>query len=508
MENLQSLIESFTESTPAVKMANGSDYPEYKVVNRTLPYFTPEEKENLDGYYSDIETEEEDKLYNGLVFESTIDQTTNAKSWMERINLLQIRLSQTEDPDEIDEIKQRLVAMGWNPEVKYNIENSIKAANRFINLVLLKHRMVIEDVSNWKITDADIINESKLPDLFRPIYLVFIKGESKFSDLITAVTNGEFSHAAISLDESMEHLYSYNVADGTVGPFGGFSRETIKNYPQNNRFAVYSVVLDKPSYKIIKEKIDYVINNADKTKYAFKNIFTFPMKVIGSTNKFEPEMICSQFVDSLLKLANVDLAPDIPASKISPQKLYEVIKNSDHGFKVFDGFTKDYNSTKARSIMSKVVMKKILNKNEACIIEARSIPVEINHDGDVLLSNPFPNFDEEYYASHKLLMQYEKSGNLEGMKYELCRLFYMNYILESKLYHNKILSNKEKNIKTRARILNDFNKYLKYVLSKDKNFNFAQYYEKSPFYAHTYKITKPTVLAVGDLVKYVASIIA
>ena len=507
MENLQSLIESFTESTPAVKMANGTDYPEYKVVNRFTPYFTPEEKDNLDGYYSDIETEEEDKLYDGLVYESNIDQTTTAKPWMVKVKLLQMKLTQTEDPEEIEEIKERLLALGWNPEIEYNLENSIKAANRFTKLILPKNRMIIEDVSNWEVTDADIINESKLPDLFRPVYLVFTKGDSKFSDLITTVTGGEFSHAAISLDESMEHLYSYNVSDGTVGLLGGFSRESIKRYSQNNRFAVYSVVLDKLSYNIIKEKIDYMINNADKTKYAFKNILVFPLKSIGSTNRFEAEMICSQFVDSLLKLVNVDLAPDIPASKISPQKLYEVIKNSNHGFMVFDGTAKDYNAVKARNIMSKVIMKKIIPKHEGCIIEARSIPIEVSHNGDVLLSNPFPNFDEEYYASHKLLMQYEKSGNIEAMKYELCRLFYMNYILESRLYHNKILSNKEKNIKTRARILNDFNKYLKYVLSKDKSFNFAEYYESSPFYAHTYKITKPTVLAVGDLTKYIASII-
>ena len=40
----------------------------------------------------------------------------------------------------------------------------------------------------------------------------------------------------------------------------------------------------------------------------------------------------------------------------------------------------------------------------------------------------FLNLDDEYAQSHKLLMNYEKTNNYEGMKYELCRLFYMNYV--------------------------------------------------------------------------------
>jgi hypothetical protein len=89
------------------------------------------------------------------------------------------------------------------------------------------------------------------------------------------------------------------------------------------------------------------------------------------------------------------------------------------------------------------------------------------------------------------------------MKYELARLYYMNYIIEKKLYHNKNLKNKQENIKTRARILNDFNKYLKYVLSKDKNFNFSEYYEGSPFYAHTIEIKSSTIGKIKDIISYI-----
>ena len=73
------------------------------------------------------------------------------------------------------------------------------------------------------------------------------------------------------------------------------------------------------------------------------------------------------------------------------------------------------------------------------IIEAK-LPIQFNKDGDALLTNTFVDFDAEYSSSHKLLLQYAKSKNLEGIKYELARLYYMNYILERRLYHNKFLN--------------------------------------------------------------------
>ena len=79
----------------------------------------------------------------------------------------------------------------------------------------------------------------------------------------------------------------------------------------------------------------------------------------------------------------------------------------------------------------------------------------------------------------------------------------MNYKLEKKIYSNKYRKNKEANVKVRARILNDFNKYMKVVLKKDPGFNFAAYYETSPFYANTIEINKGTIKGVKSLINYI-----
>ena len=102
-----------------------------------------------------------------------------------------------------------------------------------------------------------------------------------------------------------------------------------------------------------------------------------------------------------------------------------------------------------------------------------------------------------------MLLQDDEANNYESMKYELARLYYMNYLLEKRINNNKFKNNKDKNIKTRARILNDFNKYIKIILKKDSTFNFAQYYEASPFYANTIEIKKGTIKGLKSLINYI-----
>ena len=79
----------------------------------------------------------------------------------------------------------------------------------------------------------------------------------------------------------------------------------------------------------------------------------------------------------------------------------------------------------------------------------------------------------------------------------------MNYLLEKRIHSNRFKKNIDKNIKTRARILNDFNKYIKVVLSKEPDFNFAKYYEASPFYANTIEIKKGTIKGLKSLINYI-----
>ena len=99
-----------------------------------------------------------------------------------------------------------------------------------------------------------------------------------------------------------------------------------------------------------------------------------------------------------------------------------------------------------------------------------------------------------------MLVSYEKTNNIEGMKYELCKLWFMNTLLEKKIYNNK-KDDKTKYHKARAKILNDFNYYLKYICKHDKDFNFTEYYNNTPFSDAATKIDKHTLKYGVRLIK-------
>ena len=57
----------------------------------------------------------------------------------------------------------------------------------------------------------------------------------------------------------------------------------------------------------------------------------------------------------------------------------------------------------------------------------------------------------------------------------------------------------KKLIDLRARVLNDFKKYLKIVLDSDKEFNFGDYYKNSEYYDSNIMIDKETLSLIRGL---------
>ena len=512
------------------------------------PYFTPEESAQFKGYYSEASAAFANKsIYHNIEtleneLRNTIDpdeiaaikaeldalgsysgeaeeiysEATGTQfepiSWHKKVTMLMTQLKMEEDPLRIDQIKQSLVDLGWNPEVDYTIENQIKAKKRiesiyqekYKNIFTLDLTSIVESLN----TDEEVISES-FDDHIKPIHVVIVKGDTPFANVITTATNSQFSHSAICIDNNFNNLYSFNLTNG-VNKNGGFSIERIDDYPKDNRLAVFSFFVTKDNYDKIAERIKMLADNIHNTAYSVANILTIPFKRININ--FDNSMICSQFVDSILKMANIDITGK-DSSHVVPNDFYKAGSNiKGKVYKVFDGIVKDFKPKKVISYVNKMAKKNkpiiegatnLLDDFIYPVLIEAKLPIQFNKDGDALLTNPIVDFDREYSASHKLLLQYHRANNMEGMKYELARLYYMNYILERRLYHNKSLSNKEKNIKTRARVLNDFNKYIKYVLEKEPNFNFSEYYEKSIFYPHTVEVKSGTILKLKDVINYI-----
>ena len=98
-------------------------------------------------------------------------------------------------------------------------------------------------------------------------------------------------------------------------------------------------------------------------------------------------------------------------------------------------------------------------------------------------------------------MEYDKQESYDPMKFELAKMQFFITLLEKKIYkQGKDKSVKE--LKVRARFLNDFKKYLKIVVANDKTFNFTEYYERSPFNDAIIQIDKNTLKFGWEALKY------
>lgn len=486
---------------------------EYKWEFMYSPYFHPKEINELSGYYSDeVEDCANDIFKEYVNYCYGYENNFNPVEWDNTVRRLSYKLEYSTDVNESNILKQSLIKIGWNPEVEYNANNILKAKNRLESIIKedYKNVSVLNVQSQFDVFDEyRTVLESENKRI-HPISIVLVKGNSKFSDAIAKVTNGPYSHSAICLDEDFNRLYSFN-AKHYSNKDGGLSLESIRTYPKENNMAVFSFFVNDKSYKKINDTVQSILYDINKSRYSFINIITMPFNNINLN--MNEKMICSQFVDKLLKLVDTDIT-NKDSSKVTPNYLYaNCIKNSKI-YKVYDGTVEAFDFDKATKFITALSKKsKPINENTTIlyeytvnqyeypvISEARKLPLQIKDNGDVLLSNPLIDFEAEYSACHKVLLQYEKAGNAEAMKYELARLYYMNYIIEKRLYNNKFKKSNSANLKTRARILNDFNKYMKYVLEKEPDFNFSKYYEASPFYANTVEIKSGTIKGIKSLI--------
>ena len=479
------------------------------------PFFDPREIQILEGFYStdvDDSTNEFLKEYTNYYF--GYQNEFNILKWDSKIRELYYKLEYCTDHQERNRLKQSIVNMGWNPEIPYNEQNQIKAKKRLESIISNMYEGVaILDIQSLynSFNESEVITESKKQKLY-PISIILSKGPSKLSDLIANATDGPFSHAAICIDGDLKRLYSFNM-DNKINKSGGFSLESIKDYSrENRRIAIFTFFVNEESYTAISNNIQSSLYNIKNSVYSVKNIITLPFKNINLNRS--NAMICSQFVDKMLKIANIDIT-NKDSSKVTPNYLYNISLKNARIYKVYDGSTDDFNIDKASKFINSMARKsKPINETfdivkeytinqylYPTICEAKQVPLQFKDNGDLIVNNPFIDFDTEYFSSHKLLLQYEKTNNIDGMKYELARLYYMNYILEKRIYSYKFNNKREDNIKTRARILNDFSKYLAIVLKTEPNFNFAKYYEDSIFSANTFEIKGATLKKFKDIIK-------
>lgn len=561
------LISSTINNTIELFLNNISNIVNKDTIPNNMPFFDPYEMDSL-GVFS-----RDSNRYSVEPDDNMIDSKTYVKEWYEKYKLLfhgiftedvfvlfDKRITKLNelysnfdyikencDINKINARKQSILELGWNPEIDFNDENRHRASNRVRSFMNTIYENQFIDLTSFSISETKDDIRDEHPVLF-PVYIILLEGKSVFGNVVRAVSHSEFSHSAIGFDSRLDRLYSFNM-NGT----NGLSYEKLTNYNKEAKLNVFTIFVKEKDLKSINRSLEYFILNKNKTRYSFLNVATLPLQIpVG----FDLKMVCSQFVDRILKLADIDIT-NKDSSIVYPNDFYLKSKTNNKIYTVYSGKVKDYNHVKVdrllRSIKGKEMYIKeftnniinestyiksiceninnidnlkildekshLLNKKSKDVYdtlikpylyinEVKEFPVQFDEDGNLLIKKIATiNFEAEYAQIHKLLMLYDKTNDIESMKYELSKLWFLNNVIETRLYDKKYKNDRESLLKVRARILNDYNKYLTIVLKKEKTFNFASYYDNSPFSDATYKINRSTLAFIKylalDLIKYI-----
>lgn len=174
-------------------------------------------------------------------------------------------------------------------------------------------------------------------------------------------------------------------------------------------------------------------------------------------------------------------------------------------YKIFKGDYKDFNEDCLGLHILYYLYKYKDNNNIVSSLESVDIfneakttnefPIEFNKDGDLLISKGRKiDFEGEYSRTHLALKIYEKNNNIIGMKYCICKLWYLNIKLEEKIHDKKSTIEEKKTAeKARSKIVNDITKYSQIVLKKDPNFDIIKTYQNSPFNDDKIRIPTSTI---------------
>ena len=476
-------------------------------------------------------------MCNGIVSENWSNQ------WISKLRLLYSDFDQIKESGDIDKInarKQSILHLGWNPEIEFTQENMVKADKRVNALLEFKGKYSHVDLTltaNDRLEDM-IDKEIEDRKQIKPVFVILDRGRKIYSPLIAKFTNSEYSHASIGFKDTMNDNYTY-LKDG-------FSNETLRDYG-DDRITVYAFFVSTEVADRLKTKIEDFKSNKNKTHYDFSKFVDFVIDK-DRENPDQYAQICSTFVDNVLKSADIYIASP-RRGIVTPEDINRGLNSSPNViYKLYDGIATKYDFRKIRAKITRMlrsnttkVLKEsyvgidekailldfinhhddrsmeLLKENanllsernrmiyeafiapyvEASVLEVRLFPVQFDKEGNLLIHQTkmkTADFAQHFEESNKLIQSYAKADDIEGIKFELAKLWYMNITIEKmlKTSRNKDFQ-RQYYIDCRARILNVFYKYIDIVLQKQKNFNFAEYYNNTPFSEASIKINNTTL---------------
>jgi hypothetical protein len=189
--------------------------------------------------------------------------------------------------------------------------------------------------------------------------------------------------------------------------------------------------------------------------------------------------------------------------KINTIKQLNVMESADLLKHISSGLIENFFTCDTENIYIHESLKNIremLTIEPVIVVREFKSPVRFTDLGELSIDLP-KNLQNEYNEAHKLLSLYDVT-NLNGIKHEVARLFYLNGIIEKKL---KRVKKTDKDFKTymdlRARILNDYSTYFKIIKQAEPTFDFMDYLKGTEYWNKTVTIDGSTLKYTGAYIK-------
>lgn len=350
-----------------------------------------------------------------------------------------------------------------------------------------------------------------------PVYIMLVHSGTAVSNAIKVVSHAEFSHAAISFDSSMDEMYSFARKDPRNPFIGGFRFESVGRGFYDNKhcpYAVYVVPCTETQIKKMKKRLNYFIQNQSKFKFDFVGLVK---NYLGIVDNPEYRWFCSRFVADILNAGAPKKNPYVEEPSLQDP---DDFKNTDYATYVIGGsdlmkYDQKLVDKRTKQILREEEMSRKV-QNESVIYDLdrdnpfgdlvlgyqfammdesvvdrfleylKSFKLKFDKNGNIVIRRrEYDQLDTHFRQSLKLIKAAEKAGNLDTVKYELCKIYYMISLIDRHYLGRKTSEKSEKvrkdMINLRAVMINVMHQHLKYVSTMDPQFNFQSYYASTKY---------------------------
>lgn len=365
-------------------------------------------------------------------------------------------------------------------------------------------------------TDMEIEDNKDIE--FYPIYI-----------LLNCDENGDnIFRMGLCIDNNFATIYS--VSDERVTTrYLPIQVETIDDFKSHGDILIIKCFyLDKSLYDNLSYKIRWLVNNPD-TLDKYNNLFRFCRADIDI--ELNHKLIVAQLIQLCVKIINIDFKngtnkdiyrmdnPNVYRLYIGLSKDF-IPRNISNMTNIIESVFNQYNpkriiteskvinnifSYKIENLHIKTDNKKINSLLEEVMdMLSPTSAIVPERDDSGYLEIP-ENIKTEVDKSYELLSTYNHN-DIQGVKQELARLFYLNSVLEQQIKSNSNKDTPEYRamIDLRTRILSIFHTYFKIVKVSDLEFNFINYMMNSEYKDKKVVIDKKTFKYDGkNIRKYI-----